>query len=740
MIDQREVEHTYAYDKWGRVTSDAVTGTVPSGVDDSVLRIDTNYTEWGQVYQITSYSDTAGTTEVNEVEYVYNEFGMVAETKQEHDGAIDGSTLSIVYTYDDGSGAGSTGEYVRLTKVTYPDTREVHYLYGAANSVDDKLSRVYQIADSAAGTTVYAEYDYVGAGSIVSVSHEAVSGGLVLDYNQSGGSHDYEGWDTFGRVINQEWTDGSSTTLDKYVYGYNRGSNRTSRDNQGPSAGTTFDEVYTYDNLDRLENTARAGLNYQDWTLDALGNWGAFDADTTGNGTLDFNQTRTANAANEIDGVTGGSWIVPIFDDAGNMVEGPTPGNETARQHYEYDAWNRLVEVFDDNSGSPGNTLAEFEYDGRNFRIEKTDGQSVVTAYYHNENQQVVEERVSGSMSAQYIWDLRYVDAPVLRDDGTNTYYYLNDANMNVTGLVNASNGSVVERYVYDPYGAVTFLDGGWNAYGTQATLYGNDYLFTGRRFDGETKLMYYRARYYDNSLGRFVNRDPIGYEGGLNTYAYVGGSPTDRVDPSGLRYPPTSPVQAPPATPAPAPAPSMLARGYRAVSKRLWVLLIQKRHIPRNLPDDILRRIGKEPKVEPKDKQRQNPAKLFRGMKAAPHAPIVGALPQIGPTKRQLGVKPGDGEHDDIPVAADGTVNPSTGGMSVAPGTPFNLPPHRRKDPIWSIQVALIIANPKLTYVQDKPTHGLIEPAICMTLEEYQKALAQTVLQWKKEDLANFK
>lgn len=58
-------------------------------------------------------------------------------------------------------------------------------------------------------------------------------------------------------------------------------------------------------------------------------------------------------------------------------------------------------------------------------------------------------------------------------------------------------------------------------------------YGYTGREPD-ETGLIFYRARYYDPTLGRFTQRDPIGLRGGLNRYSYVGGNPVSRVDPSG--------------------------------------------------------------------------------------------------------------------------------------------------------------------------------------------------------------
>lgn len=85
--------------------------------------------------------------------------------------------------------------------------------------------------------------------------------------------------------------------------------------------------------------------------------------------------------------------------------------------------------------------------------------------------------------------------------------------------------GAVQTEYTYDPFGAVTVT-------GTSST---NAFQYTGREQDG-TGLMYYRARYYDPLLQRFISEDPIGFEAGdSNLYQYVRSNPINRADPTGL-------------------------------------------------------------------------------------------------------------------------------------------------------------------------------------------------------------
>ena len=152
----------------------------------------------------------------------------------------------------------------------------------------------------------------------------------------------------------------------------------------------------------------------------------------------------------------------------------------------------------------------------------------------------------------QYVWSLRYIDSPVLRDydaDGNagtgdlgaagsgleQRVYYLTDGNFNVTALADP-NGAVLERYAYDAYGQPRVYDpnGSPRAYGSS---YGNAILFCGYFRDAETGMYHVRNRYYHPALGRWISRDPLGYINGFNLYQYCCSAPQMLLDPLGLGW-----------------------------------------------------------------------------------------------------------------------------------------------------------------------------------------------------------
>lgn len=391
-------------------------------------------------------------------------------------------------------------------------------------------------------------------------SYDNATVGFRVDYPQpdarldlwGGTSGTFAGIDRFGRVIDQRWQNdvsGTPTDIDRYQYGYDRNSNRQYRANLvGTAAVGNLDEYYTYDTLNRLTLMKRGTLTgtppsgisgtpvaQQDWTLDDTGNWDQFLVKASGSTTL--NQTRTQNPVNEITAISetvGSSWIDPTYDAAGNMISGPKASAETTRLHFIFDAWNRMVTLKADSSGSPGSTIASYVYDGLNRRIQKTIGGHTYNGYY-NANWQYLETRVdSGTTSAgQVVWDLRYIDSPLVLLNGAHPWYYTNDANFNVTSLINGDTGAVAEREQYDPYGQPRFYTAAWAA--TSSSAANNPFMFAGYVYDSESGMYLARFRYMHPTLAVWHTRELFNnLIASLLPYNYCRSNPNTEIDPSG--------------------------------------------------------------------------------------------------------------------------------------------------------------------------------------------------------------
>jgi RHS repeat-associated protein len=402
--------------------------------------------------------------------------------------------------------------------MTYPNGRVITYNY--ATGLDNTISRLTSIAD---GSTTLESLSYLGLNTVVKRSHP--QDGVDLTYiKQTGESNgdagdQYTGLDRFGRVVDQRWIITSSgTATDRFQYGYDRDSNVLYRDNL---VNSSFGKLYQangdgngYNNLNQLTNFARSTLKSTkdtisspshsiSWSFDDLGNWTSVVTDGS-------TQTRTANQQNEITSISG--QTTPGYDANGNTT------TDQSGHTLIFDAWNRLVQV------KNGSTVLEaYSYDAPNRRITENPG--TLRDIYFSSDWQVIEEDVSGSMADQYVWSPVYVNGLIERDTPTQRLYVQQNANFDVTAVIDSS-GNVQERYIYDPFGAITILAPDWSTRGTSSFAW--IFLHQGGRFDLATGLYSFRNRDYSPALGRWLEINPAGFGGrDFNLYRDEGNRPT---------------------------------------------------------------------------------------------------------------------------------------------------------------------------------------------------------------------
>lgn len=211
----------------------------------------------------------------------------------------------------------------------------------------------------------------------------------------------------------------------------------------------------------------------------------------------------TYNAANQL---TSWDGVAHTYDANGNLT------SDTSRT-LTWDSRNRLASL-------SGPVAGNFSYDAMGRRKSKTVAGTSTGFLYDGLN--IVQELNGASPQANLLTG-QGIDEVFARTAAGGNENFVTDGLGSTVALTDAA-GAVQTSYTYEAYGKAAKS-------GTATT---NSQTYTGREDDG-TGLYYYRARYYNPIISRFVSEDPIGLGGGINVYAYVGGNPLSWIDPSGL-------------------------------------------------------------------------------------------------------------------------------------------------------------------------------------------------------------
>ncbi|TEG82715.1 RHS repeat protein, partial [Pseudomonas aeruginosa] len=278
---------------------------------------------------------------------------------------------------------------------------------------------------------------------------------------------------------------------------------------------------YQYDPLDRLteERGVQGGRSY---AYDAVGNRTQRSDNPASGGTASSQDYQYAPDSNRLTSI--GAQAV-TSDAAGNLTQ------DRAARKLAYDAQGRLQSVSLD-----GQQVAEYRYNALGQRIIKLTPESVTTYLYGPDGQLLGEAEHDGSgrkLRAQYyLWldslPLATIDADYDAQGkvGNPTLLYLHGDHLDTPRLATDASGQIAWQWQSDAFGRGEALSQG----STQVNL-----RFPGQYYDAESGLHYNYFRDYDPETGRYVESDPIGLAGGLNTFSYVYGNPVNLIDPNGL-------------------------------------------------------------------------------------------------------------------------------------------------------------------------------------------------------------
>ena len=484
--DSRGVLATYSYDVLNRLTQ----VTYSQGGQSQVLSW--QYDLAGvphSIGRLGQASHSQGSTA-----YRYDAFGRVISKTQQVQAATgaNATTLTHVvgYEYD------SVG---RITGITYPSGAKLVLTY-----TNGQLSALALAKDAgSAAAPLVSQIQWQPFGPV-----------KAWQWEMAGGPQLHErGYDTSGRLVRyrlggmlRDLTYDAADRITSYQH----------QDAATAAALPELDQFFGYDALGRLTgiNTATAS-----WSIgyDANGN----RTGVTLNGST--SSYTTQSTSNRLQSISNPARSF-AYDASGNTT---ADGNYTAT----YDLAGRLTTL------TKAGVTTTYAYDNHGQRVRKfsSTGAGSTVIFVHDQDGQLLGEYDSaGQVIREYVW---LGNAPVVvfmpdtgNPGGAPLAYFIHADHIDTPRVVVDRSNTVRWRWLAEPFGT-TAAETNPSGLGPFAF----NLRFPGQYLDQESGLHYNYFRNYDASVGRYVQSDPIGLAGGVNTYAYVGGNPPSYVDPRGL-------------------------------------------------------------------------------------------------------------------------------------------------------------------------------------------------------------
>lgn len=486
--DSRGVLSTYSYDALNRVTSIVYT---KSGLSSITQNFAFDQTGTGFAYgigRLTSLTYPQGYRR-----FVYNPYGEVVSDVQRFKAATGANTTDIEKT------VGYTFLNGDMSSITYPSGRKLTFTLDRGRVTAISLAK----DATSTATPLINNIKYFPFGGPTNWQWQMASGTQAHDkvidlsarmvrYPLGGYIRDLT-FDAANRITSYKHYDAATKTA--------------------TTASNALNQTFGYDELSRLKTVNTASGN---WTInyDANGNRTSVQVGST------TNTYTVAATSNKVTSITNPSRTI-TYDNAGNTT---SDGQFTAT----YDLSNRMVTL------TKAGVTTTFAYNGFGQRVRKFNANGTTLFVYSPEGHLLGEYSATGAPLREYVW-FSGVPIAMFTPDPANAanpplIYYIHTDHLNTPRVVVDKNNNVRWRWMADPFGVA--------APETNPSSLGaftQNLRFPGQYADAESGLFHNWHRDYNASTGRYVQSDPIGLDGGINTYAYTYSNPLMFVDPNGL-------------------------------------------------------------------------------------------------------------------------------------------------------------------------------------------------------------